>query len=1031
MVTVLFCDLVGSTALSGVLDPETLRVVTLRYFEVMKAQIEAHGGTVEKFIGDAVMAVFGVPTVREDDARRALAAALGMLDALGRLNTELDAGPGVRLGVRIGVNTGQVVTGSDASARQALVSGETVNIAARLEQNAGADQILLGPDTLLAAGTTVSVEEVGPLRLKGKTEEVTAYRLLGLGGDEPEQLRRFDVPFVGRERELAALDAALERAVAGCGAQSLLVHGEAGQGKTRLVREWLRLRTGTGYEAGTGPRPGAGPAHGAGRCRQYGEQGSLSPLAEAVGGLLGRARPGADAEDALALLAEGLLADGTPSPTLDDTCAALLQVLASVAARRPVVLVLDDCHWAGPLLLDVVDRLVRDLGGAAVLVLRLARPELLELRPEGPGPVLPLPGLSGAEAELLAAGLTEVGAHRDGAATGLLERAGGNPLHLEQLLAALNEGGAGDEGGEAAPLPATVQALLGARIDALAPAERLTLDLAAVVGREFDAAELAELARSGEPSVVASMLGLSRRRLVEPAPSAGGGRAVYHFTSGLVQEVAYQCMSKRARVERHEGAAELASVRAAGEAAVGGHLERACRYRGELGLPGADTDRVRLRAAAALGRAGAQALARSDLAWADDLLARAVALYREDEPDAGPTVRRLGEVRLALGRAVEGRELLGRVAAASTDPVEAAHARLGLAVADPLADGGSVAATARAALPVFEAAGDRLGQARACLRLGQQLQLEGRHRAADRLLTRALGHAVGIDAEPERAAALGAIGVSLWRGPDPLPVATERCRALLAEHGVRRRTVRVTLNCPLAVMLALRSRWDESRACLAEAERLAGELGFAEARVFLPLFGATVDALAGRWRQALRSLDAAGEAARSLGAGALLDTIALESARILADTGQWAAAGTALAAPAARTGRPPAEAADLDGLRGRIAAADGRTEDALRLAGRAVGAAAATDSLLVQAQASLDRAHVLLLLGRTEQAAAAARAAGASFAAKGHLAGVGWARAIVPGAAAWPAGGAAPGGERGGERGGEPDGEPDGEESPA
>ena len=995
VVTVLFCDLVGSTALSGVLDPETLRAVTLRYFELMRRQIEACGGTLEKFIGDAVMAVFGVPTVREDDARRALEAALGMLDALGRLNTELDAGLGIRLDVRIGVNTGQVVTGSDTSARQALVSGETVNIAARLEQNAGTGQILLGPHTLLAAGPTVRAEKIGPLLLKGKTEPVTAYRLLGLGGDEPEQLRRFDVPFVGRDAELALLDAALNRAAAGHGAQFLLVHGEAGQGKTRLVREWLARR-------GPGPS-GEGPGavvRGAGRCRRLGEQGTLQPLADAVGQVLGAAEPGEDATDALALLADGLLVDGTPSPSVDDTCAALVQVLTSVAARRPVVLVLDDCHGAGPLLLDVVDRLVRDLGGAAVLVLCLARPELLEIRPEtaSGGAVLPLPGLSEEEAVLLAASLTDVAAHLDTASAGLLERAGGNPLHLEQLLAALHEDGEGAE------LPPTVQALLGARIDALAADERLTLDLAAVVGGEVEAAELARLGRRAEPSVVAALLGLSRRRLVEPAGPAGERRNAFRFTSGLVQEVVYQCMSKRARAERHEEAVTLPSVRAAGGGAVGSHLERAYRYRGELGLLGESAERVRRGAAVALGRAGAQALARSDLAWADDLLARAVALHRPDEPDAGPAVRRLGEVRMALGRATEGRELLGRVAAESADPVEAAHARLGLAVADPLAGAGSPADTARSVLPVFEAAGDGLGQARACLRLGQHLQLQGLHREADHLLTRALTHAADVDAEPERAAALGAIGVSLWRGPDALPDAVLRCRALLAEHGRRRRTVRVTLNCPLAVMLALRSRWAESQACLAEAERLAGELGFAEAGVFIPLFGAMVDSLAGRRQQALRSLESAADAARSLGAGTLLDTIALESARTLLDTRQWAAAGAALAAPSARTGRPLAESVDLDGLRGRVAAAEGRAAEAVRLAARAVASADATDSPLVQAHAALDQAHTLLLLGRDRAALAAARAAEARFAAKGHLPGVRWARTIALGTTPEPDG---------------------------
>ncbi|WP_203638478.1 adenylate/guanylate cyclase domain-containing protein, partial [Streptomyces griseus] len=420
-VTVLFCDLVGSTALSGVLDPETLRTVTLRYFEAMSAEIVARGGTPEKFIGDAVMAVFGVPVVRDDDARRALAAALGMRRALARLNEELDATLGIELTTRIGVNTGQVVAGSDTTARQALVSGETVNIAARLEQNAGPGEILIGPETLLAAGPTVRAEPTGPLRLKGKRDSVEAYRLLALGADDPELLRRFDVPFVGRDAERRSLDAALERAVRGGGAGLLRVTGEAGIGKTRLVREWLSRRSASGALT-----------YGAGRCRSYGDHGTLAPLADAVRSLVavgpasdagpgsgagsaagsgqapepgpgsghvsgqasgrmpGAADDGKDTagglavDDAMALLSGGLLRDGTPNAPFEDMCAALTAVLERAARARPVVLVLDDWHAAAPLLVRTVRRLTDGSGCAGVLVVCAGRPDGPD-GAEGPG----------------------------------------------------------------------------------------------------------------------------------------------------------------------------------------------------------------------------------------------------------------------------------------------------------------------------------------------------------------------------------------------------------------------------------------------------------------------------------------------------------------------------------------------------------------------------------------------------------------------------------------------------------------------
>ncbi|MGW6639317.1 adenylate/guanylate cyclase domain-containing protein [Streptomyces cyaneofuscatus] len=1005
-VTVLFCDLVGSTALSGVLDPETLRTVTLRYFEAMSAQIVARGGTPEKFIGDAVMAVFGVPVVREDDARRALAAALGMRRALDALDEELYASLGIRLTTRIGVNTGQVVAGSDTTARQALVSGEVVNIAARLEQNAGPGEILIGPQTLLAAGPTVTAEPTGPLQLKGKRDSVEAYRLLALGADDPELLRRFDAPFVGRTTELDALGRSLDEAVRKGRPGLLRVTGEAGIGKTRLVREWLTRRSAAGAFT-----------YGAGRCRTYGDHGTLAPLADAVRSLLPHAHAHGDAsapgdeatDDAMALLSGGLLRDGTPNAPFEDMCAALTVVLKRTARDRPVVLVFDDWHAAAPLLVRTVDRLTGDAGPARVLVICAGRPEEAQAtRAAGEKQGhLQLTGLPREEAARLAAGLARLDGRPAPADDRLLARAEGNPLYLEQLL--VDDGTAAASGPEG-ELPPTLQALLGARIGALARTERGVVDLAAVIGREFAAAELVRLELSvrtaEQPGTVTTGYGngasstsvtgqgpedrrrvdealaaLALRRLVEPAPPGAGEPSAYRFSSGLVHEVAYASLSKRAKAERHAWAAELPSVLRTGDGAVGGHLERAYRYRTELGLL---DDRARLlrdRAAAALGRAGAQAAARSDLHWAHGLLERAVEL----RPDAAGALLGLGEVRVALGRVAEGAELLGTVRDLTTAPVESAHARLALAVLDPAARPGP-AATARAVLPVFEAAGDAVGRARAHLRLAQQLQQSGRHEEAERDHARALEHAVEAGAEPERAGALGAIGISLWRGPVPVPDAVQRCRALLAAHGSGRPTVRVTLNCPLAVLYGLQDRADDAYACLAEAERLAGKLGFAEAKVFLPVFRATVEALLGRGAEALALLARADAAARRMGAAGMRTAVALDAARLELDAGHEDQAARWLAGVGDASELSRADAVDLEGLRARLAAR-ARPDEALHHADRAVRASLLTDSPLVQAAAELDRARTLAALDRTAAAEAAARSAGAHFAGKGHLPG--------------------------------------------
>ncbi|MGW6204260.1 AAA family ATPase [Streptomyces sp. NPDC055089] len=993
VVTVVFCDLVGSTALSGRLDPETLRTVTLRYFALMRARIEEHGGTVEKFIGDAVMAVFGVPVRHEDDAHRALAAARGMITGLDGLNAELEREHGVRLAVRIGVNTGEVVVSVDPAARQALVSGEVVNIGARLEQHAGPGEILIGPATLRAAGPSAVTESAGALSLKGVDTPVPALRLVGLHEDDPERVRRFDTPFIGREQELAELRLLLRKLTADPRSHLVTVYGEAGLGKTRLLREWLRDC----------------PAYGEGRCRPYGETGTLSPLAEAVRQVLAAVGEDAglaglpvheriEAEQALRLLRSGLLADGTPSPSADDTLMALACLLDALSRERPVVLVLDDCHWASAPLLDMAERLLDELDRSAVAVVCAARPELLEAHPGwGSGRMrsasLMLTPLTREEAALLAGELIEVAAHRQGVLEGALDRAEGNPLYLEHLTAVA---------AQCDDLPLTVHALLGARIDALPPEERTLLQLAAVLGREFRPADLTELAdaeHSCPGGSAAGLRGLVRRRLVEPGGRTLAMSSVLRFGSALVQETAYRGMAKKVRARRHEHAARVLVRHEAGDAAVGTHLARAHRLLAELGMRDEDTDGLRTRAAGLLIRAGAAALARSDLPWADDLLTQGLDLAAPGEPAATEAARRLGETKVARGEPVRGRELLAGAldtADRAGDRLGAAHARLALTALDPRH--GAATEVAEAALALFTVAGDDQGIARACVRIAQDRQRQGRHAEAESLLRQALDHAGRADAEPERALALGAVGISLWRGPTPVGRAVARCEELLTAHGSGRPTVRATLACPLAVLLALQGRHDEARERLAEAARLAGGLGYAESALFVPLFAAEVEALTGTPDRRLALLDEAARAGRELGATGALPGIARERARILLERGDPA---PALALPDPQeAGLPPAESADAEGLRARALALTGQPDAARAGAGRATAAAAETDSPVVRGTAALDRAHTLRTLARHDDAERAARTAQRHFAAKGHRLGADRAAAFADDSAA-------------------------------
>ncbi|MDQ7911319.1 adenylate/guanylate cyclase domain-containing protein [Phytohabitans sp. ZYX-F-186] len=978
VVTVVFCDLVGSTALSDRLDPETLRAITLRYFGLMSRCIEAHGGTVEKFIGDAVMAVFGVPVMHEDDARRGASAALDMVGALDTFNVDLEAAYGVRLAVRIGVNTGEVVASGDASVRQALVSGEVVNVAARLEQNAPPGAVLVGAQTRLAAGGSLDTEPVGPLVLKGKDAPVPAYRLLGVSPDDPELVRRFDLPFVGRAAELAGLRRIAADAAGGSGGRLVLVTGEAGLGKTRLVRQWQRTDEG-------------GTRFGFGRCRAYRDQGTLAPLAEALGQLLevesARAAVERDAAAALALLHSGLFVHGTPAPSVADTCAAVAAVVRRLAASHPVAIAVDDCHWADPLLLEVLTWLAGSMVESPVVVACLTRPEILDRwtgwERRSDVDRITLGPLAAEHAAALAAELVEAG--RPEATAEALRRAEGNPFLLEQLLAVLAECGPPDG------LPLTVQGLLAARIDALPPRERAVLDLAAVVGRDFDLETLTRLADpdAGAPVPLA---GLSRRRLVERT----GGRATtaYRFRGLLTHEVTYHALPKRVRADVHERLAEVLDASGATAAVIGGHLERSYRNRADLGVRDEPTRR---RAADLLAAAGADAQRRADLSWAEDLLGRAAELATPGEPAWLAAAQRLGEVRAARGRTADGADLLRRVLATATatgDPKAAAHARLQLATLDPGPAMAQPARVARESIATFRAAGDDLGLARAHLRIAQEKQFLGRHGEAQRLLDIALDHGERGGADPERAAALGAVGISLWLGPIPAERGIERCSALLARYGDTGGVVRLALNCPLAVLLSLRRRIDDAYACLHAAEEIARDLDYAEAASVLPIFTAQVQVAAGRLDDAAGSLRRAVDAGRADGDDPLLAGAVRDLARVLLRAGDVAGAAGLLDPAGAELA--PSDAADVYGLRARLAAHAGDRGLALRLASRAAAEAARTDSPVVRGTAALDLAETYRSLGLPERGARAAGEAHRLFAEKGHLVGMDWADAVRP-----------------------------------
>ena len=504
-VTVVFCDVTGSTAMGERLDPESTRRVMGRYFDVMRGAIERHGGTVEKFIGDAVMAVFGIPVVHEDDALRAVRAAADMRSGLATLNEELERDWGVRIESRIGVNTGEVVTGDGDS----IATGDAVNVAARLEQGAAPGETLLGEPTHRLVRAAVIAEPVAALDAKGKSEPIAAFRLVGLVEGAEFIPRSLDTPLVGRENELAQLQRAYDHAVSERVAYQFTLLGPAGIGKSRLVRE-LHDRVDAMLVAG--------------RCLPYGEGITYWPLAE-----IEPISSGVDFE-----------------ANRDEIALQTRRILERLAREQPLVVVFDDLQWAEPTFLDLVDHVTDLSRDAPMLLLCVARPDLLDVRPGWGGGKLNsttmlLEALTETEAGQLVDNLlvTRNSSLRDRIATA----AEGNPLYLEEMLAMVTENGNGD-----IAVPPTIQALLASRLDRLAPEERAVVESAAIQGQEFHRDALAALLPSPLADRLASTLqSLVRKDLIRPIEEEA-----FQFKHLLLRDAAYDALPKEQRAVLHE-----------------------------------------------------------------------------------------------------------------------------------------------------------------------------------------------------------------------------------------------------------------------------------------------------------------------------------------------------------------------------------------------------------------------------------------------------------------------------------------------
>jgi class 3 adenylate cyclase/tetratricopeptide (TPR) repeat protein len=931
VVTVLFCDVVGSTALGEATDPEALRALLARYFGRMREIVERHGGSLEKFIGDAVMAVFGVPAVHEDDALRACRAAVEMRDAFAGLGIE----------GRIGVSTGEVVTGTE----ERLATGDVVNVAARLEQAAPPGAVLVGQPTVALVREAVEVEPVEPLELKGKAEPVSAYRLLRVC-DVPE--RRHATRFVGRERELALLREAWDRVRAEQRCELVTVVGEAGVGKSRLVAEALTAIDATVVR---------------GRCLPYGEGITYWPVVEVLKQL-----DLVPTDEAAAASIRSLLGETEAASSGEEIAWAFRKTVEKAASERPLLVVFDDIQWGEETFRDLIEHVALLSSGEPILLLCVARPELTERRPDWPVTFRLEPLRDEAVAELMPKWLPGDLRER------IARSAGGNPLFIEEMLAMT------DEALTEVVVPPTLRALLAARLDQLDAGERSVLERGSIEGEIFHRGTVQALA-DDEGQVTPLLAALVRKQLIKPDRPLLASDDGFRFRHLLIRDAAYEALPKAVRAELHERFAswleqhggELVEL----DELLGYHLEQACLYRSELGMS-RDED---LAAAATrrLVAGGRRASRRQDYRAAVSLLERAAALLPTTNYDLALEVE-LWDALFWIGRADEAlrrADALAERSAAAGDRIGELYGRIHLALFRSDVEPETVAALVDEALAVFQNTGDDLGLYVAYSALWEKVP----SRRAEAIA--ALEGDEGVFAHAGQAGlpSMSLGGRAAWRffGVTSVPELVEWLDANEPPTGRDH-----FLRAYRAGSLAMLGRFDEARAILGESRAELGERGLgvllanitAFESVWVELWAGDPAAAAEFGAEGWKMYEELGERIfLSAAAGNLAQALYALDRLDEADT--WARRGEKLGLAD--------EDENCRRVRAKVLARRGEHGEAERLASEAVTSCDQTDALNTQGDAYADLAEVLVLAGKPNDAAAALEQALQRYARKGNV----------------------------------------------